>query len=196
MTKRKRYFEIEDETYVANVRSLAASRGGRGVALSLGGLLGLAPRRARYSAKLSVGLTVGLANFIDERHGDAVIGSGLTAEQKIRRRDVVNEVKRLRIAQVGKDVAGATITHAEGVFEGGSEKSVVVEFDYIRSDREPTPEVFVRNVAELAERAASAFAQKEVLIAWQLGRRAETQRASPRGLPPPGRRLNAWLARR
>ena len=194
--KPKPYYEIDDPTYVRLFRALAVAKSRRSDT-RVEDLSGLTPRRARYAAQLSIGLEVGLAGLVDEMHGDAIVGSELAARRakKIPRRDVIEGVKALRKAQVGR-AAGATITSAEGVFEGGSEKSVVVDFGYIRSDAEKTPQAFVRHIAELAERAASAWAQREVLVQWQRGRRSLLQRASPRGLPPPGPKLEAWLVRR
>lgn len=159
-------------------------------------LVGITSKTAVQEAALSIGLDFGtLRALIGEVHGDVEIGQSISPRERaagvIDRDNVVDAVRRARAIQVGPREAGATVSAvASGIYEGGEEPSVVVSIIYRQTAREEVFSDFERNIQLLAEKLASDFAQKEILVRWADG---TLQSASPVGLPEPGPDLDAWL---
>lgn len=73
-------------------------------------------------------------------------------------------IMALRIAQVGRDAAAATITRCEGRWQGTKESSMVCEMKFFPSKKERTPKAFIENMQSLAEHAAKRLGQEEVIV--------------------------------
>lgn len=200
---------LNDPAYALLVRTMTAHSVGapRQDVTNLGGLAGVARRIALHKAKLYIGLDTNkvLRNLVGKVYLKTAIGWGFRDQRtgalppvapiKVGAPAVTRTITEMRHAQVDTDkefISGATISSASGVFEGGSEASIVVEIAYERCTKEPTPGMFHRHILRLAEHVASGYCQKIVLIEWAHSDRLESQRVSPHGLPVPGPELNDW----
>ncbi len=96
---------------------------------------------------------------------------------------VIGAVMGLRTMQIGPS-AGGTITATEGYYKGSREPALKVDLFFDGSDG--SIKAFERNVKKLAEEAASALAQREIIIEWAIpGKHAVTASATPKGAPSP-----------
>ena len=102
---------------------------------------------------------------------------------KLSQRTITGTIVGLRVSQVGP-MAGATSVTAKGRYKGHPETSYKVEFFHDGS--EPSVKKFASNMRALAENAASALAQREIIVELTTdGKRTNTFSASPARAPSP-----------
>lgn len=162
-------------------------------------LSGVAGRAKQVKAVLFVGRGIdALSSYLGKKPGRTPrpIGYALTDEERAARLvgsdRIIDEVLRLRGKQIGPDRAGATITLAEGAFEGVREKSLTIEIQ-MDKDVEATETDFEWRMAKLAEELALATAQKEIRVEYHLSKGVFYRSITPKGLPPPGGKLDRLL---
>lgn len=92
------------------------------------------------------------------------------------------EIVSLRVKQVGRLAASATMIKCEGRWQHtAAEPSVVCQIEHIPSPREKRPETFQRHMLDLAEYVAERLGQREVFL--RMG--GELYRASGPNTPAP-----------
>jgi len=96
-----------------------------------------------------------------------------------------------------KVAIGATVTDAQGVYEGYKERSLAFRMDYVPTMIwEPTFRRFAEDILDLAQELCSRFAQKEIRVTFHTSdpKWQGTWPVSPKGFPPPEKLDDEWLA--